>query len=104
MIGASGAIAALIGAHALLYPKAAVLCFIVLPFWSTFVELRAMIVGAAWFALQLVRPSDTVDLRAGRRARRPWGLLGGGLAFGLVAIRPFAAGRPSLAAEQEPVF
>lgn len=105
VIGASGAIAALIGAHALLYPRAAVLCFIVLPFWSTFVEVRAMIVGAAWFALQLVPILGHPSISGlADEPGVPWGLLGGGLAFGLVAIRPFAAGRPSLSAEQEPVF
>ena len=105
VIGASGAIAALIGAHALLYPRAAVLCFVVLPLWSTFVEARAMIVGAAWFALQLVPILGHPAISGlAEDPGVPWGLLAGGLGFGLVAIRPFAAGRAALAAEREPVY
>lgn len=54
VLGASGAVAGLIGAHAILHSRAAILCFVLIPFFLTFVEIPALLVGATRFALELV--------------------------------------------------
>jgi membrane associated rhomboid family serine protease len=51
-VGVAGAIAGLIGAYALLYPRARILSWVLIPFFVTFVEVPAVILGVVWFALQ----------------------------------------------------
>lgn len=53
MIGASGAIAGLLGAYLLLHPKAHVLVLIPMGVFSQVVRLPAMLVLGFWFVLQL---------------------------------------------------
>ena len=53
MIGASGAIAGLLGAYLILHPKAHVLVLIPLGIFTQLVRIPAMIVLGLWFALQL---------------------------------------------------
>ena len=76
-VGVAGSIAALIGAYALLYPHARILCWVLIPFFVTFVEVPALILAAVWFALQAI-PAVGQPPIAG---------LAGGLLLGLVAIR-----------------
>ncbi len=52
-IGASGAIAAVLGGYAILYPRARVVTLIFLIIFITVIELPALLVLAAWFLLQL---------------------------------------------------
>jgi membrane associated rhomboid family serine protease len=52
-LGASGAIAAILGAYAVMYPRARVYTLIFLGFFFTSVELPALVVLGAWFVLQL---------------------------------------------------
>lgn len=54
MIGASGAISGMLGAYLLLHPKANVLVFIPLGFFSRLIRVPAMLVLGFWFVLQLV--------------------------------------------------
>ena len=51
-LGASGAIAAILGAYLVLFPRARVLTLVIF-FFITWVELPAVVVLAAWFVLQL---------------------------------------------------
>lgn len=53
LVGASGAIAGVLGAYALLYPRASVRGLIFFGFFAQFVELPALIVLGFWFILQL---------------------------------------------------
>ena len=53
-IGASGAIAGVLGAYAWLYPRARVLTLIFIIFFVTVVEIPALILLALWFILQFV--------------------------------------------------
>jgi membrane associated rhomboid family serine protease len=54
IIGASGAISGVLGAYLLLFPRARVLTLVLLPFFFTTLELRAMLLLLLWFAVQLI--------------------------------------------------
>jgi membrane associated rhomboid family serine protease len=87
-VGASGAIAAVLGAYARLYPRARVVTVVFIIIFFTIVTLPALLVLGLWFLLQLL-PAFT----------EPAGNAGGGVAyfahiggflFGLLAIKLFA--------------
>ena len=91
-VGVAGAVAALIGAYALLYPRAGILCWVLIPFFVTFVELPALGLAVVWFALQpLLGAPPLIGLAAG-------------LAFGLLAARPFAHGRALIVDRSQPGY
>ena len=54
MIGASGAVAGILGAYLLLHPRARILTFIFLGIFWTFVRLPALIVLGGWIVIQIV--------------------------------------------------
>src|SRR5690606_39084262 len=54
-IGASGAIAGVLGAYLVFYPHARVTTLVPILVFFTFVELPALVVLGLWFLLQLVR-------------------------------------------------
>ena len=53
VVGASGAIAGVLGAFLLLFPKAHVLMLVPVFFFITFIELPAWVLLLSWFAIQL---------------------------------------------------
>ena len=77
-VGIAGSIAGLIGAHALAYPGARILCWVLIPFFVTFVEIPALILAAAWLALQAIPEVGQPPL-AGLAAGLAVGLIGGWL-------------------------
>jgi membrane associated rhomboid family serine protease len=94
-VGASGAIAAVLGGYMLLYPRARILSIIFLFFFFTFIEIPAMIMLGIWLLLQFL-PA------IGQLATPEIGSEGGGVAyfahiggfiFGLAAIHLFAKRR-----------
>ncbi len=88
-LGASGAIAAVLGGYALLYPRARVITLIFIIFFITVVELPALLVLGAWFVLQLVDAgSSTVG--SGGAGVAYFAHIGGFL-FGLLAVKLFAS-------------
>ena len=54
VIGASGAIAAVLGAYLVLYPRARITSLVFLGFFYQLIDVPAIIVLAFWFVLQLV--------------------------------------------------
>jgi membrane associated rhomboid family serine protease len=54
LIGASGAIAAVLGAYLVLYPGARVLSLVFLGFFYQLIQVPAVIILAFWFVLQLI--------------------------------------------------
>ena len=54
VIGASGAIAAVLGAYLVLYPRARILALVFLGFFYQLLEVPALIVLGLWFVLQLI--------------------------------------------------
>jgi membrane associated rhomboid family serine protease len=60
MVGASGAIAGVLGAYAFLYPRARVRCLWVLVVFVTFIDVRAWLLLGLWFVSQFFIPGPGV--------------------------------------------
>jgi membrane associated rhomboid family serine protease len=95
-IGASGAIAGVLGAYALLYPRARVLTLIFIIFFVTLVEIPALILLAVWFILQFIPALGQVAVESGGGEGVAYFAHVGGFVFGLAvagAMLAFARGR-----------
>ena len=89
LVGASGAIAAVLGGYALLYPRARVLTIFFL-FFIFFLEIPAMVLLGLWILLQfLPAVGQLATPEAGGGGVAYWAHIGGFL-FGLAAIKLFA--------------
>ena len=88
-VGASGAIAAVLGGYALLYPRARVVTVIFLIIFFTFVELPALVVLGLWFVLQLLYGASELSGPVAEGGVAYFAHIGGFL-FGLVMIKLFA--------------
>jgi membrane associated rhomboid family serine protease len=101
-LGASGAIAAVLGGYALLYPRARVLTVIFIIFFFTVVELPALFVLGGWFLLQLL-DAGTVSASSGGGGVAYFAHIGGFL-FGLATIKLFATRRDDYVQPRLPVY
>src|SRR5215218_5799697 len=90
-LGASGAIAAILGAYALLFPRARVITVIFIVFFFTILELPAMVVLGLWFLLQLFYGTADVATPAGGGGGVAYFAHIGGFVYGLLLIRLFAS-------------
>jgi membrane associated rhomboid family serine protease len=81
-IGASGAIAGVLGAYAWLFPRARVLTLIFIIFFVTVVEIPALILLALWFILQFVPALGQVAVGSGGDQGVAYFAHVGGFAFG----------------------
>lgn len=91
-IGASGAVAGVLGAYAFLHPRARVLSFVLVLLFFTFVRVPALVVLGAWFILQLlpvVGQLATPDVSGGDGGVAYLAHVGGFI-FGLAMITLFA--------------
>ena len=86
-VGASGAIAAVLGAYALLYPRARVVTVVFIIIFFTILELPALIVLGLWFLLQVAYGASNLSGASGGVA---YFAHIGGFLFGLLAIKLFA--------------
>ena len=87
-IGASGAIAGVLGGYILLYPRARVLTLIFIIFFVTLIEVPAVVMLGLWFLQQIYfGAADLSDPTGGGVA---YFAHVGGFAFGLIFIRAFA--------------
>ena len=89
-IGASGAIAGVVGAYALLLPRAKVLTLIFIIFFVTLVEIPAYVMLGIWFVLQFLPAIGQVGTDAVSGGGVAYWAHVGGFAFGLAAIKLFA--------------
>jgi membrane associated rhomboid family serine protease len=87
-VGASGAIAAVLGGYALLYPRARVITLIFIIIFFTIVELPALVVLGFWFLLQLLPAFSEPVVDSGGGVAYFAHI--GGFVFGLLAIKLFA--------------
>jgi membrane associated rhomboid family serine protease len=90
MVGASGAIGGVMGAYAVLYPRAPVHLLIFILFYVDRVVVPAVFMLGYWFLLQLLGGLPTLGGEEGGVAF--WAHVGGFLA-GIVLIHPFAQRR-----------
>ena len=89
-LGASGAVAAVLGGYALLYPRARVVTLLLLIIFITVIELPAWLVLFGWAILQVFSASSQAGLEGGGVAY--WAHIGG-FVFGLALIKLFASRR-----------
>jgi membrane associated rhomboid family serine protease len=89
-VGASGAIAGVLGAYALLYPRARVVTVIFIIIFFTVVTLPALLVLGLWFLLQVAYGAADVAQPAGGSGGVAYFAHIGGFLFGLLLIRLFA--------------
>ncbi len=86
-IGASGAVAAVLGGYALLYPRARVVTLVIIIIFITIIELPALLVLGLWFLFQLYDASQPIGGESGGIA---YFAHIGGFLFGLAMIKLFA--------------
>jgi len=92
-VGASGAIAGVLGGYLILFPRARVLTLIFIVFFFTFIELPAMLLLGFWFVTQLLFGYfDLADPTGGGGGVAYFAHVGG-FVFGMLAIRLFAPRR-----------
>ena len=92
-LGASGAIAAVLGGYILMYPRAKVLSLVFIIFFVTIVELPAIVLLGFWFAEQLFLGLDGLASTAAGGEGVAYFAHIGGFLFGLITIRAFARRR-----------
>jgi membrane associated rhomboid family serine protease len=90
-IGASGAVAAVLGGYILLYPRARVVTLILIVFFFTIVELPAMLILGFWFLQQVAFGYFDLANPAGGGGGVAYFAHIGGFVFGLLAIKLFAS-------------
>ncbi len=84
LVGASGAVAAILGAYFWLYPKARVKCLLFIVIFFTMIELPAAIVLGWWIVLQVI--NGLLGLGAGVGSGVAWFAHIGGFFVGIVLL------------------
>jgi membrane associated rhomboid family serine protease len=93
-VGASGAIAAVLGAYAVLYPRARVLTLVPIFIFFQVVALPALLVLALWFVVQIFTGALSIGTTGGGVA---WWAHIGGFLFGMAVALPLRGPRRSVA-------
>jgi membrane associated rhomboid family serine protease len=88
-LGASGAVAAVLGAYALLYPRARVVTLVFIIIFITVIELPAWLVLFGWAVLQVLSASSEAAVGGEGGGVAYWAHIGG-FVFGLLLIKVFA--------------
>jgi membrane associated rhomboid family serine protease len=89
-LGASGAIAGVLGGYIVVYPRARVLTLLFLIIFFTFIELPAVLFLFIWFAQQAVFAAVGLTNPRGNGGGVAYFAHVGGFVFGLLAIKLFA--------------
>ena len=92
-IGASGAVAGVLGGYILLHPRARVLTLVFIIFFVTLIEIPAMVLLGIWAALQFLPALGQVGAADVSGDEVAYLAHVGGFLFGLAMIRLFIAGR-----------
>ena len=92
-VGASGAIAAVLGAYLILYPRARVITLV--PFFLFFpvVEIPAVVYLGFWFLSQLLNGAFALAANTFQGGGVAWWAHVGGFLAGMLLVRPFAPRR-----------
>ena len=91
MVGASGAIAGVLGAYLVLFPRARILSLVPILFIFTLIEIPAVVFLLFWFASQLF--SGFLALGGASGSGIAWWAHIGGFVFGLLGVFIFARRR-----------
>jgi membrane associated rhomboid family serine protease len=94
MVGASGAIAGILGAYAVCWPRARIITVIPIFFLPYFLELPAVVVLVMWFLLQLLRGVASLGVEVARGGVAYWAHAGGFL-VGIVLVMLWPGARSS---------
>jgi membrane associated rhomboid family serine protease len=105
-VGASGAVAGVLGAYALLHPRARVLTLIFIIFFVTLVEIPAMIMLGIWFILQFLPAVGQLALPdvTGQGGGVAYFAHVGGFLVGLALIKLLARRREEAPQRPHPVY
>lgn len=95
-LGASGAIAAVLGGYIVLYPRARVLTLVIIVFFVTVIELPGVLVLGLWFAEQAVFAAGNLSTPMGSTGGVAYFAHVGGFLFGALCVRPLATRRQQL--------
>jgi membrane associated rhomboid family serine protease len=94
MIGASGAIAAVLGGYILMYPRARVITVVFIPFFVSLVEVPAVYLVGCWFVLQLLYALAGLATPLGGAPGVAYFAQVVGFLFGLLVIRLLVVRHP----------
>ncbi len=94
MIGASGAIAAVLGAYLLEYPRARVRSLLFLGYFVRFVNVPALIVLGMWFVIQFFNSFLSLSASYSTGGGVAYLAHVGGFVAGLLLVKLFTIGRP----------
>ena len=89
-LGASGAIAGVLGGYIVLYPRARILSLIFIVFFVTIIEVPAVFLLGFWFLQQLLFGAANATDPLGGGGGIAYFAHVGGFVFGLALIRAFA--------------
>jgi rhomboid family protein len=92
-LGASGAIAAVLGGYILLYPRARVLTLVIIILFFTVIELPAVAMLGIWFAEQALFAVANLNTPTGSGGGVAYFAHIGGFVFGLLTVRLLATKR-----------
>jgi len=97
MVGASGAIAGVLGAYVVLYPRATI-ATVIFPFVFWALPIPAFVLIGLWFLLQLLSGAASIGTAVGASEGVAWWAHIGGFLAGLVLIWAFRGERRTRAA------
>ena len=89
-LGASGAVAGVLGGYLLLFPRARVITVIFIIFFFTIIELPALVILGFWFVQQVLFGYFDVTTAGNQEGGVAYFAHIGGFVFGLLAIKLFA--------------
>ena len=92
-IGASGAIAGVMGAFLMLYPRVRVVTLVFIIVFVTTIDIPAALMLLYWFALQVLSGLESLS-RVSQAQGIAWFAHVGGFVAGLFLVRIFAERRP----------
>jgi membrane associated rhomboid family serine protease len=95
-LGASGAIAAVLGGYIVLYPRAKVLTLVIIILFFTVIELPAWVMIGIWFVEQAAFAAANLTHPTGGAGGVAYFAHVGGFAFGLLTVRLLATRRKRL--------
>lgn len=92
-IGASGAIAGVLGAYLVSYPRARILTLVPIFFFLQIIELPAIIVLGFWFLIQFFNGTAAIVIASETSGGVAWWAHIGGFIAGIFLVKIFSSGR-----------